>query len=229
MLGTIVNALAIIGGSILGCLFRNGIPERYNRTIIQAVGITVIIIGISGALKTQQLLIVIFSMTIGSLLGELVNIEKKLEQLGNWIENRIGKSDNNFTQGFVTASLIYCVGAMAIVGAMESGLTGNHQTLFAKSVLDGVTAIIFASTFGIGVLFSALSVFAYQGLLTLCASFLKPFLVPEIIGQMSAVGGILIMAIGINLLEISKIKIGNMLPAIFLPFFYHLARTLAGF
>jgi len=172
--------------------------------------------------------VVIFSMAIGSALGEMINIELKLEQLGKWVENRMGDSGEGFTKGFVTASLIYCVGAMAIVGSMESGLSGNHQTLFAKSVLDGVTAIIFASTFGIGVLFSALSVLIYQGTITLGASMIKPFLVPAVIQQMSAVGGLLIVAIGINMLDIGKIKIGNMLPAIFLPLLYFMFRQILG-
>ncbi len=223
-----MNVLAIVAGSLVGILFRNGIPERYNKTIIHAVSLSVILIGISSALKTDRILVVIFSMAIGSALGEMINIELKLEQLGKWVENRMGDSGEGFTKGFVTASLIYCVGAMAIVGSMESGLSGNHQTLFAKSVLDGVTAIIFASTFGIGVLFSALSVLIYQGTITLGASMIKPFLVPAVIQQMSAVGGLLIVAIGINMLDIGKIKIGNMLPAIFLPLLYFMFRQILG-
>ncbi len=226
MFGTIVNVLAIIAGSLVGILCRDGIPERYNKTIIHAISLSVILIGISSALKTDRILVVIFSMAIGSAMGEMLNIELKLEQLGKWVENRLGEKGSGFTRGFVTASLIFCVGAMAIVGSMESGLSGNHQTLFAKSVLDGVTSIIFASTFGIGVLFSAVSVLVYQGTITLGASLIKPFLVPAVVQQMSAVGGLLIFAIGINMLEMTKIKIGNMLPAIFMPLLYYILKQM---
>lgn len=226
MFGTIVNVLAITAGSIAGILFRNSIPERYNKIILHAMSLSVMLIGLSSALKTEQILVVIFSMTIGSILGEMIDIESKLQQLGKWFETRLGDKGSGFTRGFVTASLIYCVGAMAIVGALESGLSGNHQVLYAKSVIDGVTAIIFASTFGVGVLFSSLSVLLYQGTITMGASLLKPFLIPAVVQQMSAVGGLLIFAIGINMLEMTKIKIGNMLPAIFLPLIYYMFRQI---
>jgi len=140
----------------------------------------------------------------------------------------LSKDSTGIAKGFVSTSLLYCVGAMAIVGAMESGLTGNHQTLFAKSILDGIGSVLFASTLGIGVLFSAVSVFVYQGLITLTASFLKQFLLPDIVSQMSAVGGLLIMAIGIGLMEIKKIRIGNMLPAIFIPLVYQVLKHVYG-
>jgi uncharacterized membrane protein YqgA involved in biofilm formation len=225
--GTVVNVLAIIAGSCIGLIFRGGIPMGYQQTVIQAIGLAVAIIGISGALKSQDILVVIFSLAIGSIIGELLRIETRLNQLGNWLERRFSKAGGGIARGFVTASLLYCVGSMAIVGSMESGLTGNHQTLFAKSVLDGISSIIFASSFGAGVLLSALSVGVYQGLLTLSAVLVKPFLIPSVVDQMSAVGGILIMAIGINLLDIKKINVGNMLPAIFMPLAYYMIRQLA--
>ncbi len=227
MFGTVVNVLAIIAGSCIGLIFRGGIPMGYQQTVIQAIGLAVAIIGISGALKSQDILVVIFSLAIGSIIGELLRIETRLNQLGNWLERRFSKAGGGIARGFVTASLLYCVGSMAIVGSMESGLTGNHQTLFAKSVLDGISSIIFASSFGAGVLLSALSVGVYQGLLTLSAVLIKPFLIPSVVDQMSAVGGILIMAIGINLLDIKKINVGNMLPAIFMPLAYYMIRQLA--
>jgi uncharacterized membrane protein YqgA involved in biofilm formation len=146
--------------------------------------------------------------------------------MGKWIGRRLSRDSEGVSRGFVNASLIYCVGAMAIIGSMESGLAGNHQTLFAKSMLDGIGSILFASTLGIGVLFSSVSVFLYQSLLTLTASAMKPFLLPDVVSQMSAVGGLLIVAIGIGLLEIKTIKIGNMLPAIFLPLVYHVVKHL---
>jgi uncharacterized membrane protein YqgA involved in biofilm formation len=174
--------------------------------------------------------LVIFSLVIGSIFGEFLKIEDRLESLGKQLENRFSKAGNGgIAKGFVVASLVYCVGSMAIVGSMESGLTGNHQTLFAKSALDGLSSIIFASIFGIGVLFSSISVFVYQGFITLTASLMKPFLVPPVINQMSGVGGLLIMAIGFNLLEIQKIKVGNMLPAIFMPLIYYMLKQLMNF
>ncbi len=229
MLGTIVNTLSIIVGSLIGLFFRGGIPEKYSKTIMHAIGLAVILIGLKTALKTDAILMVIVSLAAGSFLGELLRIEDRLDQLGNWIGRRVSKDGSGVSKGFVFASLLYCVGAMAIVGSMESGLSGNHQTLYAKSILDGIGSIIFASTLGIGVLFSAVSVFVYQGVITLTASSIRQFLVPEVVAQMSAVGGLLILAIGINLLEIKKIKIGNMLPAIFLPLAYQVVQSLYEF
>ncbi|MEW6672396.1 MAG: DUF554 domain-containing protein [Thermodesulfobacteriota bacterium] len=226
MLGTIVNTLAVIVGSLIGVVLKGGIPKKYNITVMQAVSLAVILIGLRAALKTDELLLVIFSLAIGSLAGEFLRIEGRLEQLGQWLQTRFSKGGNDIGKGFVTASLIYCVGSMAIVGSLESGLTGNHQTLFAKSVLDGIASIILASTLGIGVAFSALSVFIYQGVITVTAAFLKTSLVPSVVSQMSAVGGLLIMGIGINLMEIKKIRVGNMLPAIVVPFVYFLAKRL---
>ncbi len=226
MFGTLVNTLAIAAGSLLGLAFRGGIPLHYQQTVIQAIGLAVILIGLTGALKTQDILVIIFSLAIGSLVGEWLRIEARLNQLGNWLEKKCAQSEGGIAKGFVTASLIYCVGSMAIVGSMESGLTGNHQTLYAKSVLDGISAIIFASTFGVGVLFSAISVGVYQGVLTLSAVLMKPYLVPLVVDQMSAVGGLLIMAIGFNLLEIKNMRVANMLPAIFMPLVYYMIQQM---
>jgi len=226
LLGTIVNAVAIFIGSLMGLVLKGGIPEKYRITVMQAIGLAVILIGLKGAFKTDQLLLVIFSLVIGSICGEFLRIEQKLENIGNWLEIKFSKSGNGISTGFVTSSLIYCVGSMAIVGSLESGLAGNHQTLFAKSVLDGITSVILASTLGLGVMFSSISVFIYQGVITLTASSLKPFLTPAVINEMAAVGGLLIMAIGINLLEIKKIKVGNMLPAVFFPLIYFFIRQV---
>jgi hypothetical protein len=229
LLGTIVNAVAIIAGSLLGLLFRGGIPQKFSVTMMQAISLAVLLIGLKMALKTDAILLVIFSLVIGSLIGEYINIENRLEQLGKRLEARFSKPGSGIAKGFVVASLVFCVGSMAIVGSLESGLTGNHQTLFAKSALDGLFSIIFASSLGLGVLFSSVSVFLYQGTITLTSSLMKPFLIPAVINQMSGVGGILIMAIGINLLEIQKIKVGNMLPAIFIPLVYYMIKQLANF
>jgi uncharacterized membrane protein YqgA involved in biofilm formation len=223
MLGTIVNALAIVAGSLLGLLFSKGIADNYKDIILSGVGLSVMLIGVKSALVSNDLMVVIFSVILGALLGEGLNIEKKLEMFGTFLESKVTAKSNDsksFARGFVTASLVFCVGSMAIIGSLESGLTGNHQTLFAKSVLDGVTSIIFASTMGFGVMFSGLAVFLYQGLITLTAVFMKDFLVPETIEQMTSVGGLLIMAIGFNMLKITTIRVGNLIPGIFLPLVY---------
>ena len=226
MLGTIVNTVSIIVGSLIGLSFRGRIPEKYSQTIMHGIGLAVVLIGIKTALNTDAILIVIISFVIGSIMGELIRIEDRLDQFGDWIGKKFSKSGAGVSKGFVTTSLLYCVGAMAIIGSMESGLTGNHQTLYAKSILDGIGSVIFASTLGIGVIFSAGAVFIYQGLITVTASSIKPFLLPEVIAQMSAVGGLLIFAIGLGLLEIKKIKIGNMLPAIFVPLGYQVMKNI---
>jgi hypothetical protein len=223
MLGTLVNALAIIGGSLLGLLFRKGIADNFKEIILSGVGLAVILIGIKSALVSDSLMIVIFSVIIGALLGEALKIEKKLEALGTFLERRVAaksSDSSSFARGFVTASLVFCVGSMAIVGSLESGLTGNHQTLFAKSVLDGVTSVIFSSAMGLGVMFSGFAVLIYQGLITLTAVLMKNLLVPETIEQMTSVGGLLIMAIGFNMLKITAIRVGNLIPGIFLPLIY---------
>ncbi|MFO7752368.1 MAG: DUF554 domain-containing protein [Desulfobacteraceae bacterium] len=226
MTGTLVNTAAVIAGSLLGLLFRKGIPDNYNKTVINGISLAVIIIGFRAALESDRMLIVITSLVIGSIIGEALKIEPGLEALGRYMGKSFSKAKEGFTQGFVTASLIFCVGSLAIVGSLESGLTGDHQTLFAKSILDGVTSVILTSSLGIGVMFSALSILLYQGGITIAASFIKPFLVPEVISQMTAVGGLLIIAIGLNLLELTKIRIGNMLPAIFIPLVYYCLRLI---
>ena len=170
MLGTLVNVIAIICGSLLGLLFRKGIPDNYKEIIMSGIGLSVILIGVKSALSSDQLLIVIFSVIIGAAIGEFLRIEAKLEALGTYFERGLASKSSDtgsFARGFVTASLVFCVGSMAIVGALESGLTGNHQTLFAKSILDGVTSLIFASSLGVGVLFSSIPVLLYQGAITL--------------------------------------------------------------
>ncbi|KAB3532100.1 DUF554 domain-containing protein [Alkaliphilus serpentinus] len=226
MLGTIVNAAAIIVGGLLGILLRKGIPDSYKTTIMQGLGLSVLIIGLMGALKSENILLMIFSIVIGSIIGEALKIEDKLQKLGDWLEGNVGKGEGTMAKGFVIASLIYCVGAMAIVGSLESGLTGSNQTLYAKSLIDGISAIIFASTLGIGVVFSSIAVFVYQGLITVTASFIKPLLVEGVIAEMSAIGGLLIMGISINILEIKKISVGNMLPAVFIPIFYPFVQPI---
>lgn len=226
MLGTIVNSVAIIIGAIAGVLLKSGIKDKYKETIMQGISLTVFIIGIMGAIKSENVLLVIGSIVVGAIIGEALDIEGALDRLGNFLQNKIGGSSSGFSKGFVTTSLIYCVGAMAIVGSLESGLQGNYETLFAKSILDGIYSIIFGSTLGIGVAFSSVSVFVYQGTITILSSFIKDFLTPEVIREMSAVGGVLIMGLGLSMLEIKKIKVGNMLPAVFIPLLYYVLTII---
>lgn len=228
MLGTFVNCVAIIAGGLVGLLFKNGIPDRYNQTVMQAVGLAVLLVGLKTAIVSDDLLVIIISLAIGALAGEWIGIENRLERLGKFLEKKFSKGSSGFAQGFVTASLIYCVGSMAIVGSLESGLSGNHATLFAKSCLDGIVSIILSSSLGMGVLFSAVPVLLYQGSITLLATVLKPLLVPAVIAQMSGVGGLLILGIGMNMLREKKIKVGNMLPAIFIPLIWFVIQGLLG-
>lgn len=228
MLGTIVNALAIVGGTAAGLLLKSGIRQSFQETIMNAVGLSVLLIGMTGAIKADNLLMIVICLAVGSMLGEALKIEDRLAGLGRMIEQKTGGGDGSVAKAFVNASLIFCVGSMAIVGSIESGLTGNHQTLFAKAVLDGICSIFLSSAMGFGVVFSAAAVFLYQGLITLGASALKNLLTQQMILEVSAIGGVLIMAIGLNMLKITKIKVGNMLPAIFLPFLYFLVQRLFG-
>lgn len=215
MIGTIVNTAAIIIGAAFGLLFRKGIPERIRSTIMQGIGLAVLLVGLSMAIKTNNILAVILSLVIGGLAGELLNIEGGLARIGQWLESKIGGTTGEVGRAFVTTSLIYCVGAMAIMGSIEDGLNNNPQILFAKSALDGISAVVFASTMGIGVAFSAIPVLLYQGSITLTASLAKDFLNPAAVAEMTAVGGLLIVGIAMNILGIKEIKVGNLLPAIF--------------
>ncbi len=239
-MGTLVNTGAVIAGGIAGTLLRSGIPEKYKKTVMQAIGLSVMFIGISGTIKEmlviaagnkldrQFIMLMIFSLVLGGLTGEFLKIEKRLENIGVWFQSKIPAREGAFAEGFVTASLVYCVGAMAIVGSLEDGLSGNPSTLYAKAILDGVSAVVFAATMGIGVAFSAIPVLAYQGAITLLAGVIKPWLNDIVISQMSLVGGILIFAIGINLLELKKINVGNLLPAVFIPVLYFILKSLLG-
>ena len=187
---------------------------------MQGLGLCVILIGLSGAIETADTMCVILSVVIGGLVGAAVNIERRLENLGNLAQRKLARGGDGFARGFVTASLVYCVGAMAIMGALDSGLKGDYATLIAKSALDGISSVIFASTLGPGVAFSAVAVLVYQGAITLMAGWLKPLLTDAIITEMSAVGGLLIVGIGLNMLFDKHIAVGNLLPAIFVPMAY---------
>lgn len=222
MLGTIVNVLAIILGSIVGLLLKGGIPKKTSNTIMEGLALCVILIGISGAVKSSNIMVVIVSVVIGGLIGELLDLDNLLKKLGNKIENNFKNKNIKVSEGFITSSLLFCVGSMAIVGALQSGLEGKHEILYAKSMLDGVSSIIFSSSLGIGVMISSISVLLYQGIITIAASFLKGILIESIINEMTAVGSLLIMGLGFNMLNITKIRVANLLPAVFIPIFYQL-------
>lgn len=226
LLGTIVNFSAIIVGSLIGLLVKGGVPEKISNTIMQGLALCVIYIGVSGAIKGSNVMLIIISSVIGGLIGELVDIDNLLKKLGDKIENTFKGRGIKISEGFVTASLLFCVGSMAIVGSLESGLQGNNKILFAKSILDGIASIIFSSTLGIGVMLSSVSVLLYQGIITIAASGLKALLIQSVITDMTAIGSLLIMGIGFNMLGMSKIKVANLLPAVFIPIFYQIILNL---
>lgn len=221
MLGTIVNALAIVVGGGIGAIFNHKISERYSNIVLNGIALSVVLLGLLSAIATENVLLLIISMAVGSLLGEFLQIEERLNKLGDNLQAKFKNSKHNIAEGFVMATLIYCVGSMAIIGSIESGLNNNHEVLFAKALLDGISGMVFASTLGIGVALSGASVFIYQGIITLLASQADQILTEVMITELSAVGGLLIMTIGTNILKVTKIKVGNMLPAVFIPVVYY--------
>ena len=221
MKGTIVNFAAIFIAGLLGLVVKGGIPDKINKTIMNAVALAVIIIGISGSTKGENTLLMVISLAMGGLLGEIIDIDNLLNQFAKNIEKRFNRLGNsNFAQGFITSTLLFCVGSMAIVGALNSGLSADHELLYTKSILDGISSFVFSSTLGIGVVFSAFAVLLYQGLITLSASFMSTILSTAVITEVSAVGSVLIMALGFNMLGITKIKVANILPSILIPIIF---------
>lgn len=223
MLGTLVNTAAVLVGSCIGLLFRKGLPERFGQVIMKGLGLCVMYIGIKGALKGENEIIAILSIAVGAVIGELLRLDERLEKLGGWIERKCKKREDDktsVTEGFVSASLLFCVGAMTILGSLESGISGDHSTLFLKSILDFTCSIIYASTLGYGVIFSAATVLVIQGSITLLAGWIAPVLTETVILEMSCVGSILIIGLALNMLGITKLKTMNYIPAIFLPLLF---------
>ncbi len=214
LLGTVINGAAIAAGGMLGVLLGNRIPPGYKAVVMQGIALAVTLIGIQMALGYRNLLVLILSLVLGGLLGEALGIDALLRRAGLWVEKRAARSGSGLASAFVFATLLYGVGAMAVTGALESGLLGRHQILYAKSVLDGVTAVALGAAMGPGVSLSALPVVAYQGSIAMAAGALRPFLDEAVIAESSAVGGLLIFAIGLNLLQLKELKVANMLPAI---------------
>jgi hypothetical protein len=214
LLGTLANVAAIAIGTLIGFALKQRLPERINSIAMQGLGLVTALIGLKMMITTQNALIVLVSIVIGGVLGEILRIEDRLDRLGARVEARFSKERGTFAKAFVTSTLLYCVGPMAIVGALQDGLRGDYSILLTKSGLDGIASVAFASTLGIGVLFSAIPVAAYQGSITIGASLLEPYLTSSMINEMTATGGLLILGIAMNLLQNTKIRVGNLLPAI---------------
>jgi len=224
MLGPLVNAAVIVVCSLVGCFLIKGIPARFEEHVKKAIGIAIVFVGIRGALANQSTLLLVMSIIVGAVIGELVNLDRRMNRLGLWAERKFGTaaktegdSRRSFSKGFVSASILFCSGAMAIVGSMQSGLEGNHEILFTKSVLDGSISLIFGATFGIGTAFSAIPVLLYQGGIALASMAVSQHLTDDIIREMSAVGSLIIAGIGFNFLEIREIRVANLIPAVFVP------------
>lgn len=207
--GAIVNCLAVILGAGIGLLFKRGLSEKISVTIMNGLGLGVLYIGIKGALSGENMLIIIVSLVVGVFCGELLDLEGKMKRWGN-----LFKDNATFSEGFLTASLMFCVGAMAIVGSLQSGLALNHEILLAKSLIDGIAAWVLAASLGAGVMFAGIPVLLYEGGLTLLAQAMEPYLTPMLINELTCVGSLLIVAIALNMLKITKLKIANYLPAL---------------
>lgn len=216
--GTLVNVAAVLAGSGIGLLLRRGIPQRVTDALMVAVGLCTVYIGIDGCLQGEQILVTVVSLAIGAVIGELLNIDGALKRLGEAAERRLTSGgDGTVAKAFVNASLLFCVGSMTVVGSLQSGLTGNHELLYLKSLLDLISSVVFAATLGWGVLLSTATVLTVQGGIALAAQALAPVLTETVVAEMTCVGSLLIVALGLNLLKISQIKIANFLPAIVLP------------
>lgn len=217
-LGTVVNVAAIAAGALVGLLVKRGLPEKWQQTMMSGIALCIFVIGLQMALGTANIIITIVSLASGAIIGEAIGIEDRLNELGQWIGSKVaGKEEGaakRIAEGFVSATLLFCIGAMAVVGSIQDGLAGDHTTLFAKATLDGIISVVLSANLGIGVMFSAVSVGIYQGAITALAGFLEPFIAGGVLTEITAVGGVMIMAIGTNMLNVTKIRISNMLPGI---------------
>ncbi|WP_348920261.1 DUF554 domain-containing protein [Enterococcus rotai] len=217
LLGSLINGLAIVFGSLLGAVLRN-ISEKMKDTVTKGIGLGVLVLGIQMAFKTSSFIVILISLCIGAMVGEALGIENKMNEFGLKLEKRFAKPGSNFADGFVTASLIFLIGSMGIIGAIESGVANNHQTLFTKAVMDGFMSIMLTATLGVGVLFSAFPVFLYQGIISLFASVMMRYIPKELLdllmGEISAIGGLMIVGISLNIMEITKIRVSNYLPGL---------------
>lgn len=217
LFGTLVNVVLIIIGSVLGLILTN-IKDSLKNAVIKGIGLVIVLLGIQMGLESKQILFVIISIVIGIILGEIGNLDEKFNNVGQWFERKMHNKGDNLSQGFITASLLFVIGAMAVVGAMDSGIRNDHQILITKGIIDGITAIFLTATLGIGVIFSAIPVFFYQGIIALFASQIDRIIPESMMGvfvtELTATGGIMILAIGLNMLGITNIKVANMLPGL---------------
>lgn len=231
-LGTIINTAAVVGGGLIGMGLKSGLKKSMQDILMQACGLASLFIGAAGtlskmltfkdgALETQGTMLLIFSLVIGSVFGEWLNIEQKMDYVGEKIKKAVGaKNDNLFVEGFVNVSLVICVGAMAIVGSIQDGISGDYSLLTAKAVLDLIIVVVFASTYGLGAVFSAVPIFVYQGAITLAAAFLGNFVSDVLVSDLSFIGSVLIFCVGVNIAFGKKFKVGNMLPSLIIPVIY---------
>ena len=214
MKGTLVNVAAILAGAGLGLILRLGLSESCKRTILQAMGLAVLFIGIRMSLASQNSIIIVLSLAVGAVLGEMARLEERLDAFGIWLTELVGDRFGDIGKGFVTASLVYCIGAMAIVGSLQEGLTGDASIIYAKALIDGTVSVIFTASMGIGVMLAAVPVLLYQGAITLAAGSLQTLITNPMLAEVSGVGGVLIIAISLNMLKLTKIKLANLLPGL---------------
>ena len=224
MLGPVVNAAAIVVFSLVGAFLIKKIPSRIEEILKKAIGLCVIFVGIRGAFDNESMLLLTGSMILGALIGELIDIDKWMNKLGKWAESKLvknnGITEHSFSKGFVSATILFCTGSMAIIGSMQSGLHGNHQILFIKSVMDGSMSLVFGASLGIGAAFSAIPLLLYQGGIALASFYISDLLNADIIREMSAAGSLIISGIGFNFLGVKEIKVANLIPAMFIPCIY---------
>lgn len=217
-IGTVVNILTIIVGTLLGLILKRGLPERVEKILVEAVSLAVVVIGIQMAMKTQNILVCVISIAVGAVIGEIIDLNKWFDRFGKWAGDKIAHGNEavgtKVALGFVTASLLFCPGAMAVIGAIQDGLAGDPTTLFAKSILDGIFAVVMGANLGVGVGLSAVSVGAYQGVITLAAGVLEPIAIPAVLAEITSVGGVMVLGIGLNLLKVTKIKVANLMPGV---------------
>lgn len=227
MIGTLFNVATVVIGSLIGLAIQSKMPKRINQIVFACLGVFTLLLGFKMAFQGQQLLVVLFSLIVGSVVGELINIDRYLNQLGNWLQSKFKAKGSNFTEGLVTSFLLFCIGPLTFLGCLEEGLGNPPNQLITKSIMDGFSSIALSSAMGLGVMVSALPLLLFQGGITLMASFIEPLLTDAMITELTATGGLMIVALAINILEIKKIKVANMLPALaFAPLFTHLATIM---
>lgn len=219
MFGVTVNALAVIIGSAVGLLIKKGIPQKYADAIMKGLGLCVLYIAVDGALEGTNTLVLIISVAIGAVVGTLLKLDDGVRNIGGYLQKHLNKLDKggSFAEGFVNASLLFCVGAMTVVGSLNAGILGDNTMLLTKSLLDGIASVVFASGLGIGVMFSAVFVFVFQGAIALFGGLIQPFLTEYVISEMTCVGSVLMIAVSFNMIGLTKIKVMDYIPAVFMP------------